>query len=156
MAWEAPSRTAEAYSPPRSRLTAMRSGCWRIQAAAVFASRSGKRSTTRQFSKFTSPRVAQRACRGSDPWRKRPLKPCAHALGGEQEHHPSSRSEVPYARYRRDGRLRIQTSAEDRLFEKRARREKFFSCPHAMLAKASNVRHVEPSREETRRAILPT
>jgi hypothetical protein len=52
-----------------------------------------------------------------------------------------------------DTSVRIQTSAEDRLFEKRARSEKFFSCPHAMLAKASNVRHVEPSREETRRAL---
>jgi hypothetical protein len=33
-----------------------------------------------------------------------------------------------------DTSVRIQTSAEDRLFEKRARSEKFFSCPHAMLA----------------------
>jgi hypothetical protein len=55
-----------------------------------------------------------------------------------------------------DTSVRIQTSAEDRLFEKRARSEKFFSCPHAMLAKASNVRHVEPSREETCRALSRT
>jgi hypothetical protein len=55
-----------------------------------------------------------------------------------------------------DTSVRIQTSAEDRLFEKRARSEKFFSCPHAMLAFASTVRHVEPSREETRRALSRT
>ena len=48
-----------------------------------------------------------------------------------------------------DPSVRIQTDAPDRLFEKRARWEKVFSCPHAMIAKASNVRHVEPSREET-------
>src|SRR5258708_15901342 len=95
------------------------------------------------------PRVAQRVCRGSDPLRKRPLQPCARALGGEQEHHRIARKRGTSERYRRDGRLRIQTSAEDRIFEKRGRWEKFFSCPHAMLAKASNVHHVEPSREET-------
>lgn len=50
----------------------------------------------------------------------------------------------------------IQTSAEDHLFEKRARYKKFFSCPHAMLAKASNARHVGPSRQETRGALSRT
>ena len=53
MAWGAPSRAAEAYSPPRSRLTAMRSGCWRIQAAEESTSRSGKRSPTRWLSRLT-------------------------------------------------------------------------------------------------------
>ena len=35
MAWGAPAAAAEAYSPPRSRLTAIRSGCWRIQALRI-------------------------------------------------------------------------------------------------------------------------
>src|SRR5437763_6830532 len=43
VAWGAPSAAALAYSPPRSRLTTKRSGCWRIQAAAVSASRRGEK-----------------------------------------------------------------------------------------------------------------
>src|SRR5258708_30724229 len=53
MAWGAPCAAADAYAPPRSRLTAIRSSCWRIQAAEVSASRSGKRSTTRRLSRLT-------------------------------------------------------------------------------------------------------
>src|SRR5258708_25972404 len=53
MAWGALCVAAEAYSPPRSRLTAIRSGCWRIQEAEVSAFRSGKRSTTRWLSRLT-------------------------------------------------------------------------------------------------------
>ena len=47
------------------------------------------------------PQVAQRACRGSDPLRTRPRQPCAHALGGEQEHHRITRKRGTYQRYRR-------------------------------------------------------
>jgi hypothetical protein len=44
---------AAASSPPRSRLTAIRSGEWRIQGAAVSALRSGRRSATRLVSRLT-------------------------------------------------------------------------------------------------------
>ncbi|WP_040447588.1 hypothetical protein [Ktedonobacter racemifer] len=51
-----------------------------------------------------------------------------------------------------DTSVRIQTSAEDRLFEKRARWEKFVSCPHAMLRKRATF--VMWSRAEKKRAEL--
>jgi hypothetical protein len=51
-----------------------------------------------------------------------------------------------------DTSVRIQTSAEDRLFEKIARWEKFFSCPHAMLRKRATF--VMWSRAEKKRAEL--
>jgi hypothetical protein len=103
------------------------------------------------------PRVAHRACRGSDPWRKRPLQHCAHALGGEQEHHPSSRSEVPLNDIAETGgsasrALRKVVS----LRREESKMGEVFFVPSCYAPKASNVRHVEPSREETRRALSRT
>jgi hypothetical protein len=45
--------------------------------------------------------------------------------------------------------VRIQTSAEDRLLREESKIGEVFFVPSCYAPKASNVRHVEPSREET-------
>jgi len=51
-----------------------------------------------------------------------------------------------------DTSVRIQTSAQVVSFRREQDRRIFF-VPSCYSPKASNVRHVEPSREETRRAL---
>jgi len=60
-------------------------------------------------------------------------------------------SEGPLNDIAENGKIRIQTSAEDRLFEKRARSEKFFRAL-MLCSKASNVRHV--GAEQRRNACI--
>jgi hypothetical protein len=55
-----------------------------------------------------------------------------------------------------DTSVRIQTSAEDRLLREESKIGEVFFVPSCYAPKASNVRHVEPSREETRRALSRT
>src|SRR5205823_13130212 len=137
MAWGAPSRAAEAYSPPRSRLITARSGGFRIHLAAVSAWRSGKRSTTQWLSRLTR-RVPKRRPRRNGRVR-RAMLPSLPPLRTVQVNFSTYSSSLSFRPCDRTRFLRVETLAMNLLMTGWVKQHTVLGSLRSSLGSPQNV-----------------